>query len=102
MQSEKQNLRVVIFPLSNGYVASCLDLCLVAEEKTQEEAARGITELINANISLVKGEVPTKKFRFPPATFLLFEQGKIYDYTPRLPQQVKRRYGGIEFRAYSG
>ena len=100
MQQEKQKLRVLIQPAPGGFTAVCLELSLAAEEKDKIKVADGIAKLINANMSSVNDKTPTEALRFdaPKEFFEMYDQGKVYDFSPELSQKVTERYVGIEYR----
>ena len=100
---EKENLKVIVFQAENVFVASCLDMDLVIERKTQNEALDDITRLIQINIFGAQRKRMSLERAFskaPEEYFIKYNQGIPLDYAPNLSLRVSD-IANIEYRINS-
>ena len=94
-------LSVVIFPHEGMYAASCLELSTVSVKKTPEEAAAGITRLIDGLFSWeVKNKLPIEEELHPAtaADFCSYNGAVPFQHTPSLSPEAQSVIEGIDYR----
>jgi len=101
--SELQKLRVVIWPYQGQYAASCLETSIITVRDTPEEAAAGITRLIDGlvHFSLINIYSLEKILHEAPQEDVeKYNRGIRYQHTPSLSQEVQSVVRDIEYRIY--
>lgn len=93
-------LSVIIFPHEGRYAASCFETCTVSVKDTPDEAAAGITKLLDTLLdSVVSDELPLDRLLHPaPSTdFERYAEGIPFQHEPSLTPKVQSLVSGIEY-----
>ena len=94
-------LSVLIFSHEEMYAASCLETSTVVVKSTPDEAAAGITRLIDGLFSYeVRNKLPIEGglHPSPPEDFIRYNRGVPFQFTPSLSPEVQAVISGIQYR----
>ena len=103
MENEENRIRVLIYPKKERFIAVCLDLCAVAREKTIEESAKSIANLINTNISEeIKRGHSFERMRKKATQDIqdAYNNATTFSYSYCIPTKLKDLLKGIDYKFY--